>query len=98
MAVQRFHDHRAMGIAERVDLVEIARNQRRRHQMREIHHEELFGRVAHAGGIVHHQRPGMQTLQKMRRGDVGEIERRVLPQENDVEGVSGSRLGSPSVK
>ncbi len=85
MAMQRFHDNGAVLVAERVDLVEIARDQGRRHQMREIHHEDLFRRIAHAGGIVHHQRLRMQTFEKMRRGDVGEIERRVLPQQDDVE-------------
>ena len=90
MAVQRFHHHGAMRVAEGVDLVEVARNQGRRHQFREIHHEQLFRRVAHAGRIVHHQRLRMQPFEKMRRGDVGEIERRVLPQQDDVE--RGKRL------
>ena len=85
MAVQRLHHHGAVLVAEGVDLVEIARDQGRRHQLRKIHHEQLFRRIADAGGIVHHQRLGMDALEDMRRGDVGEIERRILPQQHDIE-------------
>jgi len=84
MAMQRLHHDRTMLVAERVDFVEVARDQCRRHQMREIHHEDFFRRVAHAGGVVHHQRLRMDAFEEMRRGDVGEIERRVLPQQDDV--------------
>ena len=62
MAVQRLHHDRAVLVAKRVDLVEVARDQRRRHQLRKIHHEQLFRRVAHAGRIVHHQRLRMDAV------------------------------------
>ena len=85
VAVQRLHHHGAVLGAKRIDLVEIARDQRRRHQIREIHHEQFFRRVAHAGRIVDDQRLGMDALEEMRAGDVGEIERRILPQQHHVE-------------
>ena len=34
--------------------------------------------------IVDHQRLGMDALEQMRRGDVGQVERRVLPHQDDV--------------
>ncbi len=86
MAVQRLHHHRAMFVAKRVDFVEVARDQRRRHQLRKVHHKHLFRRVAHGGGVVHYQRLRMQPFEQMRRGDISEVERRVLPQQDDVEG------------
>ena len=35
--------------------------------------------------IVDHERLRMNALEEMRGGDVGEIERRILPQQDDVE-------------
>ena len=35
--------------------------------------------------IVDHQRLGMDALEQMRGRDIGEIERRILPQQHDVE-------------
>jgi len=64
----------------------VARDQRRRHQLRKIHHEQFFRRIANAGRIVHHQCLRVQSFEQMRRGDVGEVEWRVLPQQDDVEG------------
>ena len=71
--------------AERLDLGEVARDQRRRHQVGELHHEHLLGRVAHARRIVDHQRLRMDALEQMRGRDVGHVERRVLAQQDDVE-------------
>src|SRR5207248_3350161 len=48
---QRFHDDLAVVGAEPLDLSEVAGDERRRHQIRELDHEQLFGRVAHVAGI-----------------------------------------------
>jgi len=86
MAVQRLHHHRAVLVAERVDLVEIARDQRWRHQMRGIHHEQLSGALRTLAGSFTTSVFGCNPLEQMRRSDVGKIKRRVLPQQDDVEG------------
>jgi hypothetical protein len=41
---------------------------------------------------------GMHALEQVRGGDVGEVERRVLAQQDHVERVSSVRRASPSVK
>ena len=56
VAVERLHHHLAMLGAERLDRRPIAGDQRRRHQLGKIHHEQLFRRVAHAARIVDDQR------------------------------------------
>ena len=86
MAVQRLHHHGAVLAAERQDLRLVAGDQRRRHQVGIVHHEEFFGRVAHAGGVVDHQRRRRQPLEDVRRGDVREVERRILSQQHDIHG------------
>src|SRR5262249_37821819 len=62
-AEQRFHHDLAVLGVELLDLGAIAGDQRRRHQIRELDHEQLFGRVAHVHGIVDHQRLGMDALE-----------------------------------
>jgi hypothetical protein len=71
--------------AERLDLGEIAGDQRRRHQVGKFHHEHLLRRVAHFARVVDHQRPRVDAFQQIRRGDVSEVERRVLAQQHHVE-------------
>jgi hypothetical protein len=71
--------------AERLDLGEVAGDQRRRHQLGEFHHEHLFRRVAHLRRVVDHQRARVDALEQMGGGDVGEVERRVLPEQHHVE-------------
>ena len=44
-----------------------------------------IGRIAHRRGIVDHQGLALQPFEQMRAGDVGEIERRVLPHQHDVD-------------
>src|SRR4029077_10198259 len=56
-----------------------------RHKPRKIHDKKLLRRVAHAGRIVDDQDLWRQMLEQMRRGYIGEIERRILTQEHDVE-------------
>ena len=72
--------------AERLDRRLVAGDEGRRHQLGEIHHEQLLGRVAHAARIVDDQRPRLDALENVRRRDIGEIERRVLAQQHDVDG------------
>ena len=86
MAVERLHHDVAVLGAERLDLGEVARDQRRRHQVGKLGDEHLLGRVAHMRRIVDHQRLRMDALEQMRGGDVGEVERRVLAQQDHVEG------------
>ena len=59
---------------------------RRRHQVGKFGDEDFLRRVAHMGRIVDHQRPGMDALEHVRRGDIGEVERRILAQQHHVEG------------
>ncbi len=92
LAVERLHHDVAVLGAERLDLGEVARDQGRRHQLGEFHHEHLFRRVAHLRRIVDHQRARMDALEQVRGGDVGEVERRVLAQQHHVE---FGELGAP---
>ena len=85
MAVERLHHDVAVLGAERLDLGEVARDQRRRHQVGKFGDEHLLGRVAHARRIVHHEGLRVHALEQMRGGDVGEVERRVLAQQDHVE-------------
>ena len=85
IAVERLHHDVAVLGAERLDLGEVAGDQRRRHQVGKLDDEHLFRRVAHLRRIVDHQRLRMDALEQMRGGDVGEVERRVLAQQHHVE-------------
>ena len=85
MAVERLHHDVAVLRTERLDLGEVARDQSRRHQVGKFGDEHLLRCVAHARGTVHHEGFGVDALEHVRRGDVGEVERRVLPQQDDVE-------------
>ena len=82
--MQRLHDDVAVLAPKRFDLRLIARDQRRRHELRIIHHEQLLGGVPNADRIVHDECCGRQPLQKMCRGDVGEIKWRILPQQHHI--------------
>src|SRR3954452_22958013 len=57
----------------------------RRHELREIEHPELLGRVADAGRIVDNQGLALDPLEQMRGGDIAEVERRILPHQDDVD-------------
>jgi hypothetical protein len=83
-----------MGGAERLDLVEVAGEQRRRHQVGKFGDEDLFGSVAYVGRVVDDQRFRMHTLQQMRCRDVGKVERRILAHQDDVE---GRQRGAPGL-
>ena len=56
LAVERLHHDVAVLGAERLDLGEVAGDQRRRHQVGKLHHEHLLRRVAHFARVVDHQR------------------------------------------
>ena len=86
VAVQRLHHDVAVLGAKRLDGVEVAGDQRRRHQVGKFGDEHLLRRVAHMRRIVDHQRFGLNPLQHVRGGDVGEVERRILAQQHDIEG------------
>ena len=57
----------------------------RRHELGEVEHPQLFRRVADACGIVDDQRFALDALEQVRRGDVAEVERRVLAHQHDVD-------------
>ena len=84
-AVQRLHDDVAVLGAKRLDRFEIAGDQRRRHQLGKFGDKNFLRRIAHMGRIVDHERLRMNALEHVRRRDVGQIERRVLAQQHDVE-------------
>ncbi len=86
MAVERLHDDLAMLGAKALDRRAVARDQRRRHEIGELHHEDFFRRVAHMRGVVDDERARREPLQKMRGGNIGEIEGRVLAQQHHVHG------------
>ena len=73
-----------MFVQERLRLGEAARDERRRHELREVEDEHLFGRVADLGGIVDHQGLATDALQQVGGGDVAEVERRVLAHQHYV--------------
>ncbi len=72
--------------AEAFDLVEVAREQRRRHQLRKLRDEHLLRRIAHLGRVVDHERLGVNALEQVRGRDIGEVEGRVLAHQHHVEG------------
>ncbi len=83
-AVERLHHDVAVLGAERLDLGEVARHQRRGHQVGKLGDEHLLRRVAHMRRIVDHQRPGMDALEQVGRRHIGEVERRILAQQHHV--------------
>jgi hypothetical protein len=84
-AVKWLHDDVALLGAERLDGVEVAREQSRRHQIGKFGDEDFFRRVAHMARIVDHQGFGMDAVEHVGRRDIGEVERRVLAQQHHVE-------------
>ena len=85
MPVQWLHHDVIVLGAERLDLAEIARDQGRRHQIGKVGDENLLRRVAHMRGVVDDKRFRVNALEQMRAGDIGQIKRRVLAQQHDVE-------------
>src|SRR4029079_3205216 len=85
VAVERLDDDVFVFGAERLHVGALARDERRRHQIEKIEDEQFFGRVADVRGVVDDKRFWVNALEQMRRRDVGHVEWRVLPQQNDVE-------------
>ena len=85
MPMQGLHHRLAMLVKKGLDGRLVAGDQGRRHKLRKIHDKELFRRIAHAGRIIDDQHVWLHMLKQMRRGDIGEIERRILAQKDDVE-------------
>ncbi len=84
VAVERLQDDVAHLLAERLHVLSRARDDGGRHQVEEVEHEDLLRRVAHLTRVVDDQRLGVNALEKMRRRDVGHVERRVLAQQHHV--------------
>ncbi len=86
IAEQRLQDDVAVLVPEGADLVAVAGQEGRRHQLPEAQHKELLRRVAHRRRIVDHERPvRRQQLEQMGRGDIGHVERRVLAHQDHVD-------------
>ena len=71
VSVERLHDDLAVLGTEGLDLVLVARDQGRRHQVGELEDEDLLRRVANLRWIVDDQRLGMDALEDVGRRDVG---------------------------
>ncbi len=83
--MERFDHDRAVRRLEHANLVETARDQRRRHEPREIEHEDLLGRVAHRTRIVDHQRLARDPFEQPGAGEVADVERGVLAHQHHVD-------------
>ncbi|SOR31837.1 protein of unknown function [Methylorubrum extorquens] len=85
MPVQRLHCHRAVLLAERLDLGAVARDQGRRHQFGEVEDEQLLRRVPDLGRIVDHQSAPGDLFQHVGGRDVGHVEGRILAHQHHVD-------------
>ncbi|MPL89853.1 hypothetical protein SDC9_35895 [bioreactor metagenome] len=85
VAVKRLQDDIAMARLEVADRGKVARDQRRRRQIREVQHQKLLGRVAHPERVVDDQRRGVDPLEDMGGGDIAHVEGRILTQPDHVE-------------
>ena len=74
-----------MRLAELGDLAAVAGDQRRRGEVGELGHEQLFRRVANVGRIVDHQCGRMNALQQMGGRNVAHVEGRILTKHDHVE-------------
>ena len=84
-AVQRLDHDLAMLGEEFPGEAERARDRRRRHELREVEHPQLLRRIANACRIVDHQGLALDPLEQVRGGDVAEVERRILPHQDDID-------------
>ena len=85
IAIERLDHDLAMFGEERSHFGQVAGDHRRRHEARIVQHEQFFRRIADAGGVVDHQRLILHPLQQMGGGDVGQVERWVLPHQHDID-------------
>ena len=84
-AVQRLDDDVAMLFQELPRRAERACQHRRRHELREVEHPQLFRRIADRRRVVDDQGLVLDPLEQVRRRDVAEIEWRVLAHQDDVD-------------
>jgi hypothetical protein len=84
IAEQRLDDDVAKLRPELGDGGAVPGDERRRHQIGEVRDQQLLGRVADGGRVVHHQRLGVDMLQHVGGGDIGHVEGRVLPHQDHV--------------
>ena len=89
VAVERLQDDIAVPVAEAAQLLDVAGDQRRRHEIGVADDKQLLRRVAHLHGIVDDQGRGMNVLEQMGGGDVVHVEGRILAHEHDVEARQG---------
>ncbi len=85
IAVKRLHDDLFMLGEEFAGEAERAGDRGRRHEAGVIEHPQFLGRIADLGGIVDHQGLALDPLEQMGGGDVGEVERRILAHQHDVD-------------
>ena len=93
VAEQRLDDDVAELGAELGDRRAIPGDERRRHQVREMGDEQLLGRIADGGRVVHHQRLGVDVLQHMGGADIGHVEGRVLAHQDHVHRAEVEQFG-----
>lgn len=86
IAIQRLDDDVLVFGAEGVDLFAVGRDQRRRHQVREVGDEQLFRRVADPDRIVDHQCLGVNVFQHVGGRDIGHVEWRILAHQHHIHG------------
>ena len=82
IAAEAIGDHSRLKLA---DILDPPRHQRWRHVLGEIKHHHFFRGIAHRHRIVDDQRLPGQPLQNVRAGDIAQIERRVLPHQDDID-------------
>ena len=84
-AMQRLDHNLAVSGVEGTYVGKTAADHRRRHEAREIEHEQLFGRIADGARIVHYQRLARNPFEQVSGRDVADVERRVLPHQDDID-------------
>ena len=84
LPVQRLDYDVIVFLAKLLDLLDRARDHCRRHQVEEIKHKDFLWCIAHAFGIIDDEGFRMDALEQMGRGDVGHVERWILPEHDHV--------------
>ena len=82
--MQRLHDDLFVRGEKFAGDTERAGDRGRRHEAGVIEHPDLLRRVADAGRIVDHQSLALDALEQMRRGDIAEVEGRILAHQHHV--------------
>ena len=89
---QRLDDNVLVFPSKRSDGLDIPRDQRRRHQVRKMRHQDLFRRIAHRRRVIDDQRSRLNMLQQMGGRDIGHVERRILAHQNDIHAAKVQRF------